>query len=360
MRRGVGKRRKPRRGIAAVDLFCGAGGLTRGLIDAGITVRLGVDLDPGCKYAFEANNKGTRYLFADVADVDAEALKAGWRKGEIKVLAGCAPCQPFSTYNQGRDTQADGQWALLREFDRLVGECGPDVVTMENVSALARHEVFQQFWAGLRGRRYEVVWAILDCRDYGVPQTRKRLVLIGSRLGKPSLPKPIAAANAEWRTVRQSISRLRRIQAGESDPKDPIHVASRLSAKNLERIRASVPGGSWRDWPSHLVAACHKKRTGRTYPSVYGRMEWDAPAPTITGQCYGFGNGRFGHPEQDRGISLREAAILQSFPEDYSFVKDGAVVSMTGVGLMIGNAVPPLLGKAVGTAIKKHVEASTC
>lgn len=354
MRGSASKKRKSVKDISAVDLFCGAGGLTRGLMDAGIAVRLGVDLDPDCKHAFEANNNGARYLLADVAEVDAATLKKGWRKGEIKVLAGCAPCQPFSTYNQGRDTHSDGQWALLRQFERLVGECEPDLVTMENVSSLARHDVFKDFCRGLREQRYEVVWAVLDCRDYGVPQARKRLVLIGSRLGKPCMPKPVAASNAEWRTVRESIAGLRCINAGGSDPKDPVHAASRLTARNLERIRASVPGGSWRDWPAHLVAPCHRKRTGRSYPAVYGRMEWDAPAPTMTGQCYGFGNGRFGHPEQDRGISLREAAILQSFPRDYSFVRDGDPVCMTKVGLMIGNAVPPLLGKAVGTAIREH------
>jgi DNA (cytosine-5)-methyltransferase 1 len=341
--------------MAAVDLFCGAGGLTRGLLDAGIVVRLGIDLDPDCKHPFEANNKGARCLIADVSKVDAATLKQGWRRGEIRVLAGCAPCQPFSTYNQGRDTRSDGQWALLRDFDRLVGECQPHVVTIENVSSLARHHVFKEFCQALAAQKYKIGWAVLDCRDYGVPQARKRLVLIGSRLGLPSMPRPITAMNAEWRTVRQSICGLARLKQGQSDPKDPIHVASRLTSRNLERIRASVPGGSWRDWPPHLIAPCHKKKTGRSYPAVYGRMEWDAPAPTLTGQCYGFGNGRFGHPEQDRGISLREAAILQSFPKSYSFVQDSQPVCMTSVGLMIGNAVPPLLGKAVGIAIKEHV-----
>lgn len=349
------RRKRTTARIAAVDLFCGAGGLTRGLIDAGITVRLGVDVDPDCKHAFEANNAGARYLLTDVSDVKAETLKKGWRRGEVTVLAGCAPCQPFSTYNQGRDMTSDGQWSLLREYKRLIAECSPDVVTMENVSALARHPVFDEFCSGLRTSHYNIIWAVLDCRDFGVPQARKRLVLIGSRLGKPCLPKPIVASNAEWHTVRESIGRLPQLKAGESNSDDPIHVASRLTARNMERIKASVPGGSWRDWPSHLIAPCHRKKTGRSYPAVYGRMEWDTPAPTITGQCYGFGNGRFGHPEQDRGISLREAAILQSFPRNYSFVEKGAPVCMTSVGLMIGNAVPPMLGKAVGKAIKEHV-----
>ncbi len=347
-----------KRKISAVDLFCGAGGLTRGLLDAGIVVRLGIDLDPACRHPFETNNEGAKYLLSDVSKIDPAVIKKAWGKTDVKVLAGCAPCQPFSTYNQGRDNRADGQWSLLKAFGRLVEECDPDVVTMENVGSLARHQVFKEFCSVLKRNGFEHSWAVLDCRDYGVPQARKRLVLIASKLGKPALPAPIAASNAQWLTVRQAISHLPAIDAGENHPSDAIHVSSRLTKLNRERIRASVPGGSWKDWPKKLVAPCHKRETGRSYPAVYGRMEWDAPAPTMTGQCYGFGNGRFGHPEQDRGISLREAAMLQTFPEKYSFVPDGERVSMTGIGLMIGNAVPPALAEAVGTAIREHVSAA--
>lgn len=134
-----------------------------------------------------------------------------------------------------------------------------------------------------------------------------------------------------------------------------MHVTSTLSNTNLKRIKASTPGGTWRDWPKHLVAECHKAASGRTYPGVYGRMEWDKPAPTMTTQCYGFGNGRFGHPEQDRAISLREAAILQSFPRSYAFVPSDGDVNFKVLGRLIGNAVPVDLGRAIARSITQHL-----
>lgn len=342
--------------IGAVDLFCGAGGLTRGLRDAGIDVRLGIDLDPACKYPFEANNPGVRYLLGDVDDVPASKLNDAWKGVDVRLLAGCAPCQPFSTYTQGLDQQGGDQWSLLNAFGRLVKKTKPELVTMENVGSLERHPVFAAFCRQLSTSGYQVTWDILDCDDFGIPQARRRLVLIASLLGTPSLPKKLPAKHR--RTVRNCIGHLPRVEAGEAHRNDSLHVCSRLTAINMKRIKASQPGGTWRDWPTHLIAPCHRRASGRTYPAVYGRMEWDKPAPTITGQCYGFGNGRFGHPEQDRAISLREASLLQSFPEDYEFVPPGRPVQFTEVGLMIGNAVPPKLAKAVGRAIKAHVAKS--
>lgn len=340
--------------IRAVDLFCGAGGLTRGLLDAGIDVTLGIDMDPACRYPFEKNNRGVEYMLADVGSVTIRALKSAWEDAEVKVLAGCAPCQPFSTYTQGRDHASDGQWHLLRAFGRLVKDAKPDIVTMENVGSLARHPIFEEFCTTLAKHRYEVAWDVLDCREYGVPQSRRRLVLIASKLGRPRLPRKLDKRVRP--TVRDCIAGLPPIGAGQAHPDDPLHVCSRLTPLNMKRLKASTPGGSWRDWPHELIAPCHKRKTGRSYPAVYGRMEWDTSAPTITGQCYGFGNGRFGHPEQDRAISLREAALLQSFPIDYEFVPPDAPVRFTEVGLMIGNAVPPRLAKAVGRAIVNHVQ----
>jgi DNA (cytosine-5)-methyltransferase 1 len=143
--------------------------------------------------------------------------------------------------------------------------------------------------------------------------------------------------------------------AGGSDPNDSLHRASSLSKLNLERIKASKPGGSWRDWDKSLLAECHRKQSGKTYPGVYGRMEWDTPAPTITTQCFGYGNGRFGHPEQDRAISLREAAILQTFPEDYCFLPHTERISFSRIGRMIGNAVPVRLGEVIALSILSHL-----
>jgi DNA (cytosine-5)-methyltransferase 1 len=146
------------------------------------------------------------------------------------------------------------------------------------------------------------------------------------------------------------------LAAGEVCPDDPLHRASELSPLNLRRIRHSRPGGTWREWPRELVAECHKVNSGKTYPSVYGRMEWDKPAPTITTQFFGFGNGRFGHPEQDRAISLREGALLQSFPKTYQFVKPGGEYCFKTIGRLIGNAVPVRLGEVVGRTIRRHLE----
>lgn len=337
-------------------MFYGAGGLTYGLASAGLDVRLGIDLNPACRYPYEYNNEGAEFLLADISDVPRERIMTAWADADVRVLAGCAPCQPFSTYTQGLEWDRNDQWSLLRAFGKIAEDCKPDIVTMENVGALARHRVFDEFRHKLEKLGFHVVWEVLDCRNFGVPQTRRRLGLIASRFGPPELPTPTHPTSEKWITVRQAIAEFPTIRAGEDDKGDPLHVSSSLSPLNMKRIKASKPGGTWSDWPIELIAPCHKRKTGRTYPSVYGRMEWDAPSPTITGQCYGFGNGRFGHPDQNRAISLREAASLQTFPSEYAFVQQGKPVEFKKIGLMIGNAVPPRLGEVVGGAILRHVQ----
>lgn len=342
-----------RKKTSCIDLFCGAGGLTYGLLEEGIEVVAGIDLDPACRYPYEANN-GARFVEADVFELEVEELEELFVPETIKILAGCAPCQPFSTYRQGYENITDEKWGLLYEFERLVAGTLPDIVTMENVPTVERHDVFHDFVEALENMGYDVWNRVVNCADYGVPQTRNRMVLLASLHGPIEMIPP-TRPNGRYRTVRQTIGHLRRIEAGESAPRDKLHVASSLSPTNLARIRASKPGGTWRDWPPHLVAACHRRSTGTTYPGVYGRMEWDKPAPTITTQCYGFGNGRFGHPEQDRAISLREAALLQSFPRKYRFVPPGEDVVIKEVGRLIGNAVPVDLGRAIGKSIVRHI-----
>ena len=343
--------------ITAVDLFCGVGGLTQGLGRAGIDVVLGVDLDPVCQYAFEANN-AARFLNADVMQLRTEDLAVVFAGANgVSLLAGCAPCQPFSTYSRSAKRERSGgarghdsdDWALLRSFGELIGEFNPDLVTMENVPPLRDQRVFREFVDGLRG--YHVDHKVVDGRMIGLPQTRKRLVLVGSKLGPIALPPPRGIPN----TVRATIGSLPPLKAGGVDPCDALHTASRLSALNLERIRASSPGGTWRDWPERLRAKCHTRASGATYPSVYGRMTWDAPSPTITTQCFGYGNGRFGHPEADRAISLREAAMLQGFPRNYRFLRPRERASFATMGRLIGNAVPVPLGEYIGRAFVEHV-----
>lgn len=340
--------------IEAVDLFCGAGGLTAGMRQAGIKVKAGYDIDTACKHAFEWNNHA-KFIAKDVAEVTTEEVASWYSKGSIRLLAGCAPCQPFSSYNQGKDTTTDRKWPLLYQFSRLIDELQPEFVTMENVPDVTKHDVYSDFEAGLKRLGY-YVWAnTVACIEYGLPQRRKRHVLLASKLGPIKLMAPTHAGNPV--TVANVISHLPRLQAGGSDHRDPLHKSQGLTAINLMRIRQSKPGGTWRDWPEALRAACHNKPSGSTYPSVYGRMSWTSPAPTMTTLCYGFGNGRFGHPDQDRAISLREAAILQSFPETYQFTPNGAKVSFSSVGRMIGNAVPVRLGEVIGLSLQQHLQA---
>jgi len=337
--------------IACVDLFCGAGGLTHGLVSEGITVVAGIDVDEACRYPFEANN-AAKFINEDVGRLTPKRLEELFGVAEIRVLAGCAPCQPFSTYAQRYDVIGSPRWGLLYQFGRLVKRTRPDLVTMENVPSVAKHTVFADFVETLQKLGYHVHHKVVDCSVYGLPQNRRRMVLLASRLGPIEL---IAPTHSRPTTVRDAIGTLEPISQGEAHPTDALHAASKLSDLNLQRIRASRPGGTWRDWPRHLVADCHRRETGRTYPGVYGRMVWDEPAPTLTTQFYGFGNGRFGHPEQDRAISLREGAILQGFPQSYSFVPDGASVHFKTLGRMIGNAVPVTLGKVIGRSIVAHL-----
>jgi DNA (cytosine-5)-methyltransferase 1 len=341
--------------IEAIDLFCGAGGLTCGLRSSGISVLAGVDVDPGCKFPYEQNNDAP-FCQRDVSSLTGRSLNELFSDGAIRLLAGCAPCQPFSTYSQGRKPHLSPKWGLLREFGRLVDESKPELVTMENVPQIAHRAPFLDFIRVLKRNSYRVAWGVLNCANYGVPQRRNRLVLMASRIGEISLPGPTHPSPKTWISVKDAIGNLARIKAGaRMNGQDRLHIASQLSELNLQRIKSSTPGGTWKDWPSTLRAKCHQKPTGESFQSVYGRMSWADPAPTMTTLCFGFGNGRFGHPNQDRAISLREAAILQSFPSRYQFCSKDEAPEFRVIGRLIGNAVPPALGKAIGLAFVNHV-----
>ena len=342
--------------IEAIDLFCGAGGLTRGLELEGLQVKAGFDLDAACRYAYEANNWSS-FVEADVGGLTADDIAPYWSEGGIRLLAGCAPCQPFSKYTQALSKEDDGRWGLLESFGRLATDCRPELITMENVADLRRHEIYGKFVATLKKAGYFLSENVVDCERYGVPQKRRRLVLLASLLSPIELLEP-SAFGADAKTVRQTIGDLPPLGHGQADPHDPLHRASSLSPLNLTRIRSSRPGGSWSDWDETIVSPCHRRSKGKGYRSVYGRMEWDRPSPTITTQSYGFGSGRFGHPEQDRALSLREAALLQTFPRDYAFVPPGVEPHLKTLGRLIGNAVPVRLGRVVGRSLLRHLE--TC
>ena len=335
--------------IHAVDLFCGVGGLTKGFERSGIKAIMGIDIDHACQYPYSTNND-SKFVLKSVNDVTGDEIKSAFSGSKYSLLAGCAPCQPFSTYSQGRPK--DERWGLIKQFQRLVSESKPDIVSMENVPRLKNTPIFRDFVSALEKLDYHVSYKVICCSDFGVPQHRQRLVLLASRLGEIQIPCP--RSNQKKKTVREAIGHLKPLKAGEQNFSDKLHFTSALSELNMRRIRASKPGGTWRDWPNDLIAACHKKEKGKRYVSVYGRMEWDEVSPAITTQFYGFGNGRFGHPSQDRAISLREGAILQSFPKSYKFVKAKEPVPFTSLGRLIGNAVPVKLAETLGRTIVKH------
>ncbi len=340
----------------AVDLFCGAGGLAHGLKLAGISVVGGIDVDPDCKFPFEQNN-ASKFILQDLATLSAEHVATLFPPKGPRILVGCAPCQPFSRYARGNRPVDHDRWSLLSHFLRLVMSVLPEIVSVENVPELQREDIFRRFVEQLTDCGYDVSCQNVFCPDYGIPQQRTRLILLASRRGKITLQPPTNPCENR-RTVRQTIENLPPLQAGQECERDPMHRSSRLTDINLLRIKCSIAGGTWRDWPSDLVSECHNQDSGKTYPSVYGRMEWDKPSPTITTQFFGYGNGRFGHPSQHRAISLREGSLLQSFPFGYQFAPKSSRLSFAKLGRMIGNAVPVRLGEILGESIMKHLEES--
>lgn len=334
-----------------VDLFCGIGALSHGLMLSGFNIVAGYDIDARCKYAFEKNNKAD-FFTRDVAKLTAEEIQSHYTGDSPSILAGCAPCQPFSTYKHRYSE--DPKWNLVTKFAELAMTIQPDIVTMENVPALLNFKngsVFKGFCNQLESVGYFVNWSVAKCEEFGIPQSRRRLVVVAAKSVKVGLLKPI---HMKTPSVREAIGALRKIEAGQTDALDSLHTSQSLTEINLRRIRASKPGGTWRDWPKDLRANCHRKPSGRTFSGVYARMAWDKPSPTMTTQCYSYGSGRFGHPEQDRAISLREAAIFQSFPRDYIFLPPEEKLSFTEVGRWIGNAVPVKLAEEIGNLLTTY------
>ena len=338
--------------IEAVDLFCGAGGLTAGLRKAGVVVKAGYDVAPECAHPYTHNNT-SEFVLKDVSSVASEEIQSWYSPNSIRLLAGCAPCQPFSNYNQGKIAEKHEKWPLINEFSRLIRDASPDLVTMENVPQVANYAIYKDFVRTLADMGYYYWAGKVACEHYGLPQRRRRHVLIASRLGEIALQEPTHLACQT--TVRDAIGDMRPIASGECDEMDKLHKSSKLNNLNMLRMLASRPGGTWKDWPAELLNNCHIKPSGSSYIGVYGRMEWDKPSPTITTLCYGYGNGRFGHPEQPRAISLREAALLQGFPIDYEFSANNEAPQFRRIGRMIGNSVPVRLGEVIGQTFREHV-----
>ncbi len=339
---------KLKKQVIAVDVFCGIGGLTYGLEKSKIKVVAGIDLDESCKFAYEKNNNA-EFIHKNITEITRDDINPFFKNADIKVLVGCAPCQPFSKYQKNKKNHKD--WGLLYEFLRLIKEVNPDIVSMENVPNLKKETIFNDFLKELKKEGYFITYKIQNSAECGVPQKRNRLLLLASKFGV------IDFIQKEYKkiTLKEAIGKLPIISAGiKINLKDYIHISSELTPINLMRIKNSKPGGTWKDWPEELLPNCYKKESGKTYKSVYGRMEWDKPSPTLTTQFYNYGTGRYGHPVQNRAISLREGAIIQSFPENYIFTETPKF-KFTAIARQIGNAVPPKLAEFIGESILQHL-----
>ena len=332
--------------LTAVDLFAGGGGLTVGLRSAGFAVAAAVEIEEHAGATYKANHPQVRLLEKDIREVAGEDLldAAG---GHVDLLAGCPPCQGFTSLTAKYDT-VDPRNQLISEMSRLAEEVRPRGLMMENVPGLTRkgRGLYDEFKRALRNDGYQITEGVLEVADYGVPQFRRRLVLLAGLGVSIPLPerthaKDGAGGHSSWRTVKDAIGNMSAPDTlSEAKRKGPVedsdwHIVRDLSAANMKRLRAAKAGKSWTEIPEELRPPCHHGGY-RGFSNVYGRMTWNKPAPTITGGCTTFSKGRFGHPDEHRTISVREAAMLQTFPDDYRF----DVPYMEHVCNIIGNALP--------------------
>jgi len=335
--------------LRAVDFFCGAGGMSYGLHCAGLTIDGGVDLDPECRKSYEGNIPGVHFLEADITRLTEQELADYFGlepNDDTLVFCGCSPCQFWSKVRTDRAKNRKTAF-LLQHFERFIGHFRPGFVVVENVPGLQKKKrsILPQFLSFLKAEGYVYSDKIVDAVMYGVPQHRHRYLLLATRLRKSiSLPRGRQGLSL---TVRKFIGKgLIHLDAGGRDPADPLHRASLLSRENLRRMRLTpIDGGdrsSWRNDPELQIPAYRGRDD--IFRDVYARMFWDRPAPTITTRFNSLSNGRFGHPEQARAISLREGALLQTFPRSFKF--EGR--NQASVARQIGNAVPPALAMRIG------------
>jgi DNA (cytosine-5)-methyltransferase 1 len=341
--------------FSAVDFFCSGGGMTSGFRKAGIKVLGGVDIDAECEKTYTANNPGTKFILSDIKKLEFSTLEKELKlkkNDDNLIFIGCSPCQYWTKINTDK-TRAKKTRNLLIDFQKFVDHFRPGFIVIENVPGIANrlHESpLKAFLDFLDKEGYHYKHDILNASHYGVPQTRRRFLLIASRV-KDNISLPVADTKDKLPTVRDFIGdkkRFKPILAGHRDLTKFLHTTSGLSAKNIQRIKLTPHNGGKRDaWKdSELQIPAYKKKD-HLFQDVYGRMYWDRPAPTITTRFLSISNGRFGHPDQDRGISLREAARLQTFDLSYKFYYS----SMATAARIIGNAVPPILAKKIALSI---------
>lgn len=353
--------------IKAVDFFCGAGGVTSGFLNAGIDVICGIDIDPYAKKTFEENNfranrERVEYIQKDINNLAFSELDEKLKKENYDklIFVGCAPCQPFTNINTIKEKRQNEKNYLLR-FAEFIKSFKPDFLFVENVPGIDAKKyggILDKFKANLKEMGYKIKDQNVNAKYYGIPQNRNRRILIASKNFEINFPEPTHGNNKEdFLTFYEHLTqyKLIKLKAGEVDPNDCLHRAANLSKTNLLRIRKTPKDGGGREnWGASLLLKCYKKHKG-AYKDVYNRMYLHKPAPTITTRFNSLSNGRFGHPEEDRAISLREGALLQTFPIDYKFYGSSVTISRH-----IGNAVPvklaEIFGKHFGKIIKREEE----
>jgi DNA (cytosine-5)-methyltransferase 1 len=343
--------------IKVFDFFTGCGGTCRGFQNAGMDVVFALDNDPVAGKTFKRNFPNVFFLSEDIRNVPCKDLQSLINScdGHPILFSGCAPCQPFTKQKTKRPVE-DARRKLLNEFLRFIEYYRVEFIFVENVPGLQRIKnqegPFGDFTTALSKLGYEYKFDIITSQSYGVPQMRRRLVLIASRLGSIDFPLETNGPNRDlpYSKVRDWISDLPQISAGETHPTVPNHRAAALSETNLERISVLKEGEDRRHWAVNLRLKCHSNGYGG-HTDVYGRMRWDAPATGLTTRCISLSNGRFGHPSQNRAISVREAACLQTFPRDFIF--EG---SLNAMARQIGNAVPVILAERFGRNFIEHLK----
>lgn len=333
--------------FTAIDLFSGVGGLSEGLRQAGFKTKYAFEIDEVASRSYSINHKEVKVITKDIRKVDMNEIKASLQDEKIHLLAGCPPCQGFSTIRRLNKPNpvADERNDLIDEYVRFIKELNPFTFMMENVPGLALSPNFEEAVKELKAIGYIVNYKTVNVKDYGVPQNRKRLVMIGSRLG----PIDIAKASNKKVTVRDKIGGL----PHPENSSDELHKIFPKHTKRIQDLIRDIPhdGGSRKDLGESRQLECHKK-PNVGFNDVYGRLRWDDYSTTITGGCLNPSKGRFLHPDQDRCISAREAALLQSFPKNYKFPTD---VPISKIALMIGNALPPQFCKIQAQNIRKHL-----
>ncbi len=332
----------------SIDLFSGAGGMTEGLKMAHFKTKFAFEIDPIAAMTYELNHKKTKVFTQDIRTVDTKTIRKSLKGRTIHLLAGCPPCQGFSSIRRlNRNKPVDDERNfLINEYVRFVDDLRPFTIMLENVPGLQMSEDFSRAVNHLRQTGYFIDYKVLNVKDYGVPQSRKRLVMVGSRLGEIKVAKP----TNEHCTVRSTI-------AGLPEPEQCDDMVHKIYPHHIQRIQMMInliphDGGSLRDLSDEWQLDCHKA-DDVGFNDVYGRLRWDACSTTITGGCLNPSKGRYLHPEQDRCITAREASMLQTFPADYKFPNN---IAKTKIALMIGNALPPKFCMVQANNIREHLD----